>query len=327
MWCWPRLHSNLADGERLRAWRDAQAGRARVVIGTRLAVFTPLPELGLVVVDEEHDASFKQQDGLRYSARDLALLRAKRRAVPVVLGSATPSLESYANAARRPLHAAVRSRPVAGATLPHDPLRGHTPASACATGLSQALVEAIARALVPRRAEPGVREPARLCTCAGVLRLRLDQPVHAVLGPSGPAPEGAPPALPLLRARGAHRGAVPGCGNQDLAPAGHGTQRLESALAELFPHARVLRVDRDSTRRRHAFAAMQEDIRAQRIDILVGTQMLAKGHDFPAAHPGGRRQRRQRALQQRLPCGRAPVCAAHPGGRPGRAGRASRARS
>ena len=126
------LHSNLADGERLRAWRDAQAGRARVVIGTRLAVFTPLPELGLVIVDEEHDASFKQQDGLRYSARDLALLRAKRRAVPAVLGSATPSLESYANArAGRYALLSLPSRP--GATLPRSAASTHA-GSACATG-------------------------------------------------------------------------------------------------------------------------------------------------------------------------------------------------
>ena len=127
------LHSNLADGERLRAWRDAQAGRARVVIGTRLALFTPLPELGLVIVDEEHDASFKQQDGLRYSARDLALLRAKRRAVPALLGSATPSLESYANAlAGRYALLSLPSRP--GAALPPRSAASTRAGSACVTG-------------------------------------------------------------------------------------------------------------------------------------------------------------------------------------------------
>jgi primosomal protein N' (replication factor Y) len=273
------LHSNLADGERLRAWRDAQAGRARVVIGTRLAVFTPLPELGLVIVDEEHDASFKQQDGLRYSARDLALLRAKRRAVPALLGSATPSLESYANAlARRYALLSLPSRP--GATLPQircvDTRREHL-----RHGLSKALVQAIAarlsrgeqslvfvnrRGYAPALVCPacGWASPCTRCSARLVLHLKDGRLRCHYCGHEEP--------IAAL---------CPACGNQDLAPAGHGTQRLESALAELFPGARLLRVDRDSTRRRHAFAAMQEDIRAQRIDLLVGTQMLAKGHDFP----------------------------------------------
>jgi len=273
------LHSNLADGERLRAWRDAQAGRARVVIGTRLAVFTPLPDLGLVIVDEEHDASFKQQDGLRYSARDLALLRAKRRAVPALLGSATPSLESYANArAGRYTLLSLPSRP--DASLPQIRCVD-TRRERLHHGLSQALVQAIGvrlsrgeqslvfvnrRGYAPALVCPacGWASPCTRCSARLVLHLKArllrchycghEEPVAAV---------------------------CPACGNQDLAPAGHGTQRLESALAELFPAARVLRVDRDSTRRRHAFDAMQEDIRAQRVDILVGTQMLAKGHDFP----------------------------------------------
>jgi primosomal protein N' (replication factor Y) len=273
------LHSNLAEGERLRAWRDAQAGHARVVIGTRLAVFTPLPDLGLVIVDEEHDASFKQQDGLRYSARDLALLRAKRRAVPALLGSATPSLESYANArAGRYTLLSLPSRP--GTALPLIRCVD-TRRERLYHGLSQALVEAIGgrlsrgeqslvfvnrRGYAPALVCPacGWASPCTRCSARLVLHLKHrllrchycghEEPVAAV---------------------------CPACGNQDLAPAGHGTQRLESALAELFPAARLLRVDRDSTRRRHAFDAMQEDIRAQRVDILVGTQMLAKGHDFP----------------------------------------------
>jgi primosomal protein N' (replication factor Y) len=273
------LHSNLAHGERLRAWQEAQAGRARVVIGTRLAVFTPLPELGVVIVDEEHDASFKQQDGLRYSARDLALLRAKRRGVPALLGSATPSLESYAHArAGRYTLLSLPSRP--GATLPQIRCID-TRRERLNHGLSQALLQAIGARLargeqslvfVNRRgyapalvcpacgwASPCTRCAARLVLHLKDRRLRChycghEEPVAAVCA---------------------------ACGNQDLAPAGHGTQRLESALAALFPAARILRVDRDSTRRRHAFDAMQEDIRARRVDILVGTQMLAKGHDFP----------------------------------------------
>jgi primosomal protein N' (replication factor Y) (superfamily II helicase) len=273
------LHSNLADGERLRAWRDAQAGRARVVIGTRLAVFTPLPELGLVIVDEEHDASFKQQDGLRYSARDLALMRAKRRAVPAVLGSATPSLESYANArAGRYALLSLPSRP--GATLPRIRCVD-TRRERLRHGLSQALVQAIAARL--SRGEQSLvfvnrrgYAPALVCPACGWASPCTRCSAHLVLH------------LKERRLRCHYCGheesiaaLCAACGNQDLAPAGHGTQRLESALAELFPTARLLRVDRDSTRRRHAFATMQEDIRAQRIDLLVGTQMLAKGHDFP----------------------------------------------
>jgi primosomal protein N' (replication factor Y) len=273
------LHSGLAEGERLRAWREAQAGLARVVIGTRLAVFTPLPELGLLIVDEEHDASFKQQEGLRYSARDLALLRARHRGVPAVLGSATPSLESHANAlAGRYRLLTLPSRP--GAALPEircvDTRRGRLQ-----HGLSGAVLQAIAQRLerreqslvfVNRRgyapalvcpacgwASPCSRCSARLVLHLKDRRLRChycghEEPVAAVCA---------------------------SCGNQDLAPAGHGTQRIEEALAQAFPDARLLRVDRDSTRRRHAFARMQEAVRAQRVDILVGTQMLAKGHDFP----------------------------------------------
>ena len=273
------LHSNLAESERLRGWRDAQAGRARVVIGTRLAVFTPLPQLGLVIVDEEHDTSFKQQDGLRYSARDLALLRAKRRAVPVLLGSATPSLESYANArAGRYVLLSLPSRP--GAALPQIRCVD-TRRERLRHGLSQTLVEAIQarlsrgeqslvfvnrRGYAPALVCPacGWTCPCTRCSARLVLHLKDRRLRCHYCGHEEPVA-----AL------------CPACGNQDLAPAGHGTQRLESALTELFPSARLLRVDRDSTRRRHAFAAMQEDVRARRVDLLVGTQMLAKGHDFP----------------------------------------------
>ena len=136
------LHSNVPEAERLRRWRAAESGQARIVIGTRLAVFTPMPQLGLIVVDEEHDASLKQQDGLRYSARDLAVLRAKQREVPVVLGSATPSLESYANALRGPL-SSWRSCRCAPARSCRRSAAWTRAGSACATGLSQPLIEAL----------------------------------------------------------------------------------------------------------------------------------------------------------------------------------------
>jgi primosomal protein N' (replication factor Y) len=273
------LHSDVAEGERLRGWRAAQSGQARVVIGTRLAVFTPMPQLGLIIVDEEHDASFKQQEGLRYSARDLALLRGKQRSVPVVLGSATPSLESFANAA------AGRHRLL---SLPFRP-GAAMPAIRCVDtrgkrlrqGLSpellaglevrlqrgeQSLVFINRRGFSPALVCPSCGWAAACTRCSARLTLHLkdaclrchycghEEPVAAGCG---------------------H------CGNQDLAPAGHGTQRIEQTLTEALPGARVLRVDRDSTRRKQAFERIQEKVHAQEVDILVGTQMLAKGHDFP----------------------------------------------
>ena len=273
------LHSGLAEGERLRAWRAAERGEVGVVIGTRLAVFTPLPHLGVIIVDEEHDTSFKQQEGLRYSARDLALLRAKLRGVPVLLGSATPSLESYANAivgrhallelperpgAAPPLIRCVDTR---GQPLVHglsqpllEALRGRV------TRGEQSLVFVNRRGYAPALVCPACSWVAPCTRCAAKLVLHLrdrrlrchycghEEPIAAL---------------------------CPSCGNQDLMPAGHGTQRLEAALRQEVAGARVLRVDRDTTRRRHSFEAMQRQIRSQQVDIMVGTQMLAKGHDFP----------------------------------------------
>jgi primosomal protein N' (replication factor Y) len=273
------LHSGLAEGDRLRAWQAAQSGEAEVVIGTRLAVFTPLPRLGLIVVDEEHDASYKQQEGLRYSARDLAVMRAKLRRVPALLGSATPSLESFAQAragSYRLLTLAARAMTAPPAVRCVD-----TRGQRLRDGLSVQVMEQIDRRLqrgeqslvfVNRRgfapaltcsacgwAAPCPRCTARLVVHLGEQRLRCHYCGH--------------------QERIAIRCAA--CGNQDLAPAGHGTQRIESSLVDAFRSARVLRVDRDSTRRRAAFAGMQERILRSEVDILVGTQMLAKGHDFP----------------------------------------------
>jgi primosomal protein N' (replication factor Y) len=273
------LHSNVAEGERLRGWRAAHSGQARVVIGTRLAVFTPMPRLGLIVVDEEHDASFKQQEGLRYSARDLALLRGKQRGVPVVLGSATPSLESFANAvAGRHRLLSLPFRP--GAAMPAircvdtrgERLRqGLSPEllaglEARLQRREQSLVFVNRRGFSPALVCPACGWAAGCTRCSARLTLHLkdgrlrchycghEEPIASVCG---------------------H------CGNQDLAPAGHGTQRIEQTLAEVLPGARVLRVDRDSTRRKQAFERIQDKVHAQEVDILVGTQMLAKGHDFP----------------------------------------------
>ncbi len=273
------LHSHLAEGERLHAWRAAERGEVGVVIGTRLAVFTPLPRLGVIVVDEEHDASFKQQEGLRYSARDLALLRAKLRGVPVLLGSATPSLESHANAiAGRYALLELPERP--GAAPPRIRCVD-TRGQRLAHGLSQPLLDAL-RARVARSEQSLVfvnrrgYAPALVCpACAWVApctRCSAKLVLHLRDGKLRCHYCGHEEPITVV---------CPGCGNQDLMPAGHGTQRLEAALREAVPGARVLRVDRDTTRRRHSFEAMQRQIRGQEVDILVGTQMLAKGHDFP----------------------------------------------
>lgn len=275
------LHSGLSDDERMRNWLHAQSGRARIVLGTRLAVFAPLPRLALVIVDEEHDASFKQQDGLRYSARDVAIFRASQRDVPIVLGSATPSLESYYNAqSGRYKMLRLTQRAVTQAKLPTINCIniGNV---AIQHGLSEPLMKALSERL--QRGEQSLifvnrrgYAPVLMCSacgwmsgctnCAGKLvlhlkdgRLRCHHCGHQERVPQ----------------------ACPSCGNTDLQPIGVGTQRIESMLRESFPGARILRVDRDSTRNKGAWQVMRQQIQDNAVDILVGTQMLAKGHDFP----------------------------------------------
>jgi primosomal protein N' (replication factor Y) len=273
------MHSGLAEAGRCQRWLEARSGAAQVVIGTRLSVFTPMPRLGLVIVDEEHDASYKQQDGVRYSARDLAVFLAQQRRIPVVLGSATPSIESYHNArSGRFVHLHLRSRPAASRPdIRVVDVRDVPPQH----GLSGAVVDALDARL--RRGEQSLvflnrrgYAPSLTCSACGwsaecsrcsarlVWHLR-----EAALRCHYCGHEEAMPA------------ACPACGNQDLRGLGQGTQRLEQTLAARFPGARVLRIDRDTTRRKHAWRAMREQIVGDGADILVGTQMLAKGHDFP----------------------------------------------
>ena len=201
------LHSGIPEAERLRRWRAAESGQASILIGTRLAVFTPLPRLGLIVVDEEHDASLKQQEGLRYSARDLAVLRAKHRQVPVRSGIRYTVSRELRQGSGGPVSVdpTVRAGELPAAV---DPLRGHAR-------------PAFARWVVPgadrcprenargRRAKPRVHQPPRLRSGVAVLRLRLERAVSALLGAPGVAPGRGTLALPLLRARGACDGRVP----------------------------------------------------------------------------------------------------------------------
>ncbi len=275
------LHSGLADGERALHWLKAQSGEARIVLGTRLAVFTPMPKLGLILVDEEHDASYKQQDGLRYSARDVAIFRASQREVPIVLGSATPSLESWHNAqSGRYRLLQLKQRAVQPAMLPTVRCLD-TNQLLLQEGLSQPLIDAVAQRL--QRGEQSLifinrrgYAPVLMCTACGWLSECRNCAGKLVLH------------LKDRSLRCHHCGfqqrvphACPKCGDADLKPVGIGTQRLEEALRARFPEARILRVDRDSTRNKGAWDAMRKQIHEGEADILIGTQMLAKGHDFP----------------------------------------------
>jgi primosomal protein N' (replication factor Y) (superfamily II helicase) len=275
------LHSNLSESERLQNWLAASSGVAKIVIGTRLSVFTPMPYLKMIVMDEEHDGSYKQQEGMRYHARDVAMVRAKQLNIPIVLGSATPSLETWANVKKDQygllnlIHRAVEK-----AALPNifciDIAKSPTE-----NGLSPLLVKAIRERLsrgeqsllfINRRGYAPVLhcnacQWVATCTrCSARLVVHLSQKrlkCHHC---------GHEQKIPLQ---------CPSCGNADLHPTGQATQRLTQTLENLFPTSRIGRVDRDSMRNKDALTDLLTKVHNQEIDILVGTQMLAKGHDFP----------------------------------------------
>ena len=273
-------HSGVADAARARGFLDALEGRADIVLGTRLSVFLPMPRPGLIVVDEEHDSSFKQQEGLRYSARDVAVFRAKQLDIPIVLGSATPALETFHHAiSGRYRLLELHHRAVAEA--PPEVRTVDTRKEKLQDGMSAALIDALA-ARLERREQSLVflnrrgYAPVLACpACGWVSRCRrcaANMVVH----------------LTDKRLRCHHCGleagipkACPDCGNQDIHPFGRGTQRLESALSERFPQARILRIDRDSANTPKKWQALLAAIHAGEADLLIGTQMLAKGHDFP----------------------------------------------
>ncbi|BFI94811.1 MAG: primosomal protein N' [Rhodanobacter sp.] len=276
------IHSNLAEGDRARAWLRARSGDAKVILGTRSAVFTPLPQAGLVIVDEEHDGAYKQQEGFRYHARDLAVVRARALDVPVLLGSGTPSLESLANveAGRyRALH--LRARP--GAVRPPTVQIVDMRAQRLEHGLSPTMLAAVADT-VARGEQVLVFKnrrgyaPVLYCHACGWHAdcPRCDRPMTLHAGRRA-----------LVCHHCDHRAripaACPSCGAAELKPQGQGTERLEEALSARFPDVPVLRIDRETTRRRDAFEQLLGDLHdeAGRSAILVGTQMLAKGHDLP----------------------------------------------
>jgi primosomal protein N' (replication factor Y) len=273
------LHSSLADGARAMAWRAAAAGRAPVVIGTRSAVFTPLPALGLVVVDEEHDASYKQQEGFRYSGRDLAVARAQRAGCPAVLGSATPSLESLANAAAGryvrlslPERTGRAGKPrVTVVDLRIQPARdGLSPPALAAVERhlgdgGQVLLFLNRRGYAPTMFCSGCGWVAPCKSCDARLTVHLSRATLACHHC------GAEERMPF---------ACPQCGNE-LVPVGEGTERVETTLAQLFPAAPLVRIDRDVIRRRGDLEAALAAVNDGRARMLLGTQMLTKGHDFP----------------------------------------------
>ena len=274
------LHSQMAAGKRTQDYLRAILGQAKLVIGTRLAVFTPLPDVGLIVVDEEHDGSFKQDNELRYHARDLAVWRAKQSGCPIVLGSATPSLESWHKAqsgAYRLLQLTERAH--TAAQLPQVDIlnvgrlkldNGFSPQ---ALQLLKQNFEAGGMSLVYLNRRGFA--PALFCGDCG----------HTFGCPNCSAKMVLHQRARQLRCHHCdHREPIPfkcpDCGNQDLTAVGHGTQRVEETLRAFLPKAAVVRVDRDSTAHKNDWADLYRRIADNEIDILVGTQMLAKGHDF-----------------------------------------------
>jgi primosomal protein N' (replication factor Y) len=273
------LHSGLAAGQRREAWRAAHSAQARVVIGTRSAVFTSLPALRLIVVDEEHDASYKQQEGFRYSARDLAVLRAQRAQVPLILGSATPSLESLENVATgRYAELQLPQRP--GAARPPRmnliDLRKHPSEQ----GVSQPAIQAIGQHLqgggqvimfLNRRGYA----PSLFCSsCGWAAQCALcdaRMTLHQRAGELRCHHCGARAAVPKVCGK---------CGRPVL-PVGQGTERIEETLVRLFPEAPLARLDRDTAGAHGAMQAVLERVHSGEARILIGTQMLTKGHHFP----------------------------------------------
>ncbi|HHU94598.1 MAG TPA: primosomal protein N' [Alcaligenaceae bacterium] len=274
------MHSALADGKRLEAWLNVTEGAAQILLGTRMAIFAAMPQLGLIIVDEEHDNSYKQQDGLRYSARDLAIWRGQQLQIPVVLGSATPSLESWHHVQKGHYQLLTLSQRAKAVPLPTIQLVD-TRRAQLDQGWSPQLIEALEQTLaagkqslifINRRGYA----PVLHCGSCGWLSQCPHCSAYAVLhkgyrhymqchhcGVQSPVAKHCPD-----------------CGNIDLKPLGKGTQRVEEYLAERFPQARLLRIDADSTRRKGSAEALFAQVHAGEVDILVGTQMVSKGHDF-----------------------------------------------
>jgi primosomal protein N' (replication factor Y) len=279
------LHSGLSDAERREQWRRVRDGRTRVVLGARSAVFAPLADPGIVVVDEEHDASYKQDEHPRYQGRDLAILRASRAGAVAILGSATPSMESYRHALEAKYRLlALTGRP-GGASLPEVrrvDMRQEFEEVGRETILSRRLLDALRERL--ERGEQSIVLLNRRGFSTFVLCRACGKPIEC---------DACSITLTLhLRARrlrchycNAERpvpASCPACGSGHLHFGGTGTERLEETLASLLPRARIARMDRDTVRGRGSVEALLDRVERREVDILMGTQMVAKGHDFPS---------------------------------------------
>lgn len=274
------LHSGLANGERAKAWLAAKEKRIQILVGTRMAIFSDMPNLELIVVDEEHDLSYKAGDGIRYSARDLAVKLAQLRQIPVILGSATPSLETWSRVKNGHYNLlSLTKRAVPGASLPTllvvNPknkklIKGLTPEVIDAISETLQKKEQVIIFLNRRGYAPVLTCPSCgwLSKCPHCSTYAVYHKFHGKLvchhcGWSTPV-----------------YSRCPDCGNVDLLPMGAGTQRIEETLEQLWPQARILRIDRDTTQRKNAAKEAFDAVHAGEVDILVGTQMVAKGHDF-----------------------------------------------
>jgi len=277
------LHSGLTPPQRLRHWLAAHLGQADLVLGTRLAVFASMPRLGLIVVDEEHDPSFKQQEGARYSARDLAVYRGRLENVPVVLGSATPSLESWQRAEQGAYRRLSLPERIGGGALPRVRLvdmnlqpRDNAGAAALSPPLLDALRTRIARGeqslvLLNRRGYAPVLHCGACAWKSACPHCSAWRVFHKGDRTLRCHHCGFTERVPR---------ACPDCGNLDIQPIGRGTEKLEEQLALALPGARVARIDADTTRLKGALEVQLGAVHAGEVDVLVGTQMVAKGHDF-----------------------------------------------
>jgi primosomal protein N' (replication factor Y) len=277
------MHSGLTPVQRLSHWLQALLGRADIVLGTRMSVFAPLPRLGLVVVDEEHDPSYKQQEGARYSARDLAVYRAHLERVPVILGSATPSLETWQRAHEGRYQLLTLAQRVGDGALPRVRIfdmgvlpRGNGAPPVLAPMVLQSLRERLERGeqslvFLNRRGYAPVLHCTECGWKSGCPHCSAWRVFHKTERTLRCHHCGFTERVPR---------ACPDCGNLDIAPIGRGTERLEEQLAELLPGARIARLDADSARGKGQLESKLAEVHAGEVDVLVGTQMVTKGHDF-----------------------------------------------
>lgn len=290
------LHSGVSEKKRGIAWYEAMTGKAQIILGTRLAALTPMPNLRAIVVDEEHDPSYKQQDGTRYSARDLAIWRAHDQKIPILLSSATPSLETWI-AAQSGRYEYIRlDQRAQGASLPkvhlintRDPQNQFSPGDHGAPKQKSLITKTLANAITKTLAEKKQTlilinrrgyAPVLSCSACNWLSKCTQCSTYTVMHKAG--------ALGRRSVLSCHHcGLVkpipqfcPDCGNADLKTLGHGTQKLEDAIEEMWPDARVLRVDTDSSRKSKGAELLFQEIHNGNVDIVVGTQMIAKGHDY-----------------------------------------------